>query len=214
MAITQEEINLAAEKHKKWLAYDDEEGVRFRYTGKDLSGLKFSNMNLNNAILNECNLSKALFCETDLKGCDFSNSDLRSARLQGADLRFSHFEGALLEDARLAKTNTQGLNGKRVLGMQISATRENDKLAYWPELNIMTMDDFQGTPDELRLLFKEGIKKKKHLKKFYKIVDCLEEMATIENKYMLNYYDFSALSHTKPYVRAYTHTDDLESSAY
>ena len=211
MAITQEDIKIAIEKHKKWLAYDDIEGKRFRFNGEDLSGLNFSNANLDNAIMEGCNLSKAIFYESNLAGCDFSNSDLRGAHFQKANLCYSHFEGAFLKDARLSQTKTEGLHGKQVVSIQIGFTKENDALAYWPELNIITMDTFQGTPDELRSLFKEGIKKKKHLKKFYKIVDCLEELATLENKRMLNYYDSSALSHTKPYVRAYTHTNDSES---
>ena len=102
MAITQEDIKTAIEKHKKWLAYDDTEGKRFRFNGEDLSGLNFSNANLDNAIMEGCNLSKALFYEANLAGCDFSNSDLRGAHFQKANLRYSHFEGAFLPSAQPA----------------------------------------------------------------------------------------------------------------
>lgn len=206
MAITQEDIKTAIEKHKKWLAYDDEEGVRFRFSGEDLSGLDFSNANLDHAIMEECNLSKATFYETNLAGSSFANSDLRGAHFQKANLRYSHFEGAFLKDARLSQTKTEGLHGKQVISIQISLTKENDVLAYWPELNIITMDTFQGQPDELRAMLKEGVKKKKQLKKFYRLIDCLEELATLKNEHMLRYY-----SHVNPYVKAYTHKNDSES---
>ena len=206
MAITQEDIKTAIEKHKKWLAYDDTEGKRFRFNGEDLSGLNFSNANLDNAIMEGCNLSKALFYEANLAGCDFSNSDLRGAHFQKANLRYSHFEGAFLKDARLSQTKTEGLHGKQVISIQISLTKENDVLAYWPELNIITMDTFQGQPDELRAMLKEGVKKKKQLKKFYRLIDCLEELATLKNEHMLRYY-----SYVKPYVKAYTYKNDSES---
>ena len=79
--MTQEELNLVIEKHKKWL--DDEPGgERAFLSDEDLHGKDLCNANLCDANLRN----------TDLRGANLSYANLRGASLHGADLRGANLD--------------------------------------------------------------------------------------------------------------------------
>ena len=76
--MTQEELNMILDKHKKWL--HDEEGGE----GADLRGAYLREANLSRAYLRWADLSRA-----DLRWADLREADLREADLREADLDYS-----------------------------------------------------------------------------------------------------------------------------
>lgn len=74
--MTQEELNIVLEKHKKWLK--NEEGGR-------------------RADLSSANLRSADLSRADLRSADLSCADLRGANLRGADLRCADLRGTNLD---------------------------------------------------------------------------------------------------------------------
>ena len=71
--MTQEELNVILDKHRKWL--NDEEGGE----GADLSG----------ANLSRADLRGAYFCGANLREANLRGADLRQADLREADLDYS-----------------------------------------------------------------------------------------------------------------------------
>ena len=78
--MTQDEIKLILDKHKKWL--NDEEGGE-------------------RADLRDADLCDADLRDADLRGADLRGADLRDAVLRGADLRYANLRDADLRDADL-----------------------------------------------------------------------------------------------------------------
>ena len=74
--MTQEELNIVLEKHKKWL--DEKEGGE--------------RANLRGADLGDANLRSADLRLADLSGADLRLADLRSANLRGANLRGANLD--------------------------------------------------------------------------------------------------------------------------
>ena len=85
--MTQEELNMILDKHKKWL--DDEAGG-------------------DRANLHEANLRRADLGGANLRGANLRGADLRGADLCGADLRRADLGGANLRGANLHEANLRG----------------------------------------------------------------------------------------------------------
>ena len=85
--MTQEELNIILEKHKKWLK-DEEGGERAHLSG---------------ANLRYADLSGADLSGSDLRGAHLSGADLSGANLRYADLSGVNLIGANLRDAGLDK---------------------------------------------------------------------------------------------------------------
>ena len=83
--MTQEELNMILDKHRKWL--NDEEGGE--------------RANLFGANLREANLRWADLGEANLRGADLGGADLREANLRWADLGEANLNGADLGGANL-----------------------------------------------------------------------------------------------------------------
>jgi hypothetical protein len=93
--MTQEELNIVLEKHRKWL--NNEEGRERAY----LSGANLSNADLSYANLSDANLSYAILSNANLSGANLSNANLSNANLSGANLSNANLSGANLSDAYL-----------------------------------------------------------------------------------------------------------------
>ena len=97
--MTQDELNIVLEKHKKWLN-DKEGGEKADLTGADLRGA-----NLEGADLRRANLMRADLRGANLRGADLEGAYLRGADLMRADLRGANLRGANLEGADLTGVN-------------------------------------------------------------------------------------------------------------
>ena len=83
--MTQEELNVILDKHKKWL--DGEAGgERANLTGANLRGADLREADLRGADLRGADLRKADPRKADLRGADLRGADLRRIDLYGADL--------------------------------------------------------------------------------------------------------------------------------
>ena len=105
--MTQEELNIILEKHKKWLK-DEEGGERADLRGAnlryaDLSGADLSGSDLRGANLSGADLSGAHLSGADLRDVDLRYADLRYANLSGADLRYADLSGADLDKEQLIR---------------------------------------------------------------------------------------------------------------
>lgn len=78
--MTQEELNVILDKHKKWLNHGDGSKMA-NLCGVDLSGACLVMANLRGADLSEADLSRS-----NLGGADLLQANLRGADLRGADL--------------------------------------------------------------------------------------------------------------------------------
>ena len=107
--ISQEELNIILDKHKKCL--NKEEGGKIAdLFNKDCSDLDFSNndlryiwlvnCNLSNCNLSNCNLEYAYLTETNLTETNLTETNLTNCNLKNVNLR----------DANLTKTNLTGSN--------------------------------------------------------------------------------------------------------
>lgn len=83
--MTQEELNMILDKHKKWLN-DEEGGERANLNGTDLRGADLNGADLRGADLSGADLRKADPRKADLRGADLRGADLRRIDLYGADL--------------------------------------------------------------------------------------------------------------------------------
>lgn len=93
--MTQEELNMILDKHRKWLN-DEEGGERANLYRADLCGANLCGANLNRADLREANL-----CGADLGGANLNRAYLREANLNRANLCGANLRGANLCGANL-----------------------------------------------------------------------------------------------------------------
>jgi hypothetical protein len=112
--MTQEELNIVLEKHKKWLC-GEEDGERADLHSADLIGADLHcadlrDANLPYADLRGANLHSANLHSANLRGADLSDTNLRGANLRGADLSDTNLRGANLRGADLSDTNLRGAN--------------------------------------------------------------------------------------------------------
>ena len=84
--MTQEELNVILDKHKKWLNSEDG-GERADLREADLFRADLCWADLHRADLRGANLRGADLREADLRGANLHRADLRGANLRGADLR-------------------------------------------------------------------------------------------------------------------------------
>ena len=93
--LSQEELNIILDKHKKYL--QGEEGAKKAYlSNKDCSGLDFSNNDLSYISLINCDLTKANLSDCDLTGAFFEEADLTGVISKNANLT-----GIILKNANL-----------------------------------------------------------------------------------------------------------------
>ena len=97
--MTQEELNMILDKHRKWLN-DEEGGERAYLREANLRGADLSETDLRRAKLCRANLRRA-----DLRRVNFSEADLRRASLNEADLRRADLCGASLNEADLRRAD-------------------------------------------------------------------------------------------------------------
>ena len=103
--MTQKELNVILEKHKKWLK--GEEGGERAYlsesylSGAYLRGADLSGADLRGAFLSKVDLSGANLSEADLSGADLRGANLSEADLSGANLRGAYLSGANLSKVHL-----------------------------------------------------------------------------------------------------------------
>ena len=83
--MTQEELNVILENHKKWLQRIG--GERANLSGANLCGADLRGANLRGAYLRGANLCGAYLRDADLCGADLCGANLRGADLRGAHLR-------------------------------------------------------------------------------------------------------------------------------
>ena len=103
--MTQEELNMILDKHKKWLNYE-EGGERANLCGAALSGANLSRANLSGAYLggaalSGANLGGANLGRANLGGANLSRANLGGANLSGANLGGANLGGADLYEANL-----------------------------------------------------------------------------------------------------------------
>ena len=151
--MTQEELKMALELHKKWLS-NESDGVRLDLWGEDLRCIDLSHANLSHANLKYADLSYANLSGTKLRGADLSGTDLIGANLSGADLRWAH------------TINTEGID---VICVQLNTSDKNRQIQYYVQLNKVTAGCFSGTLDELKKAVREKHDKDSIIYKRYQI---------------------------------------------
>ena len=103
--MTQEELNVILDKHRKWL--NDEEGGeranlnRANLYRADLGGANLCVADLNRANLYRADLGGANLCGADLGGANLGRANLGRANLCGADLGRANLCEADLDEANL-----------------------------------------------------------------------------------------------------------------
>lgn len=102
--MTQEELNMILDKHRKWLN-DEEGGERADLCGADLSGACLGGANLSEANLSEADLSRS-----NLGGADLLKANLGGANLRGVELSEADLRGADLSEANLRRASLNGAN--------------------------------------------------------------------------------------------------------
>lgn len=126
--MTQEELNLVLESHRKWLR-GEEGGRRAILLNTNLSGLSLHGADLTKADLRganlfktdlqfvnleEADLSKANLSEAELFYGRLSNACLNKANLQNADLTYAFLFNADLSEADLCDARLSGIKGLSV----------------------------------------------------------------------------------------------------
>ena len=147
--MTQEELKMALELHKKWLS-NESDGVRLDLSGTDFYGLDLRGMDLSYADLSGMDLSYEDLSRTNLQGADLSYADLSGTKLYCANLRFADLSGT---DLRLA--NTINVIGLDVICVQLNTSNKNRQVQYYVQLNKVTAGCFSGTLDELKIAVRE-----------------------------------------------------------
>lgn len=80
-------------------------------------------------------------------------------------MRCADLEEVHLKDVFLTQTNTQNIEGQKVISVQVDTSRVNNVISYWKDLDLWTTGCFQGTLDELQ---ERVAKTHKMMKKAYK----------------------------------------------
>lgn len=122
--MTQEELKVVLELHKKWLNNEDG-GARANLWGTDLRGIDLRGVDLRLACLSEAamrgvdlqgtNLRGADMCRVDMRGANCCGADLSGTDLRGSDMRGTDLSGADLWKAKLWKTRLQGAKLSEVM---------------------------------------------------------------------------------------------------
>ena len=107
--MTQEELNIILEEHKKWLN-DKEGGELANLSNENLRNLNLSGANLYGANLRGDNLYEADLYGANLYGANLSGADLRGANLYGSNLYEADLSGANIYGADLRGANLRGAN--------------------------------------------------------------------------------------------------------
>ena len=84
-------------------------------SGKDLSGVNFSNANLRRADLSKTNLRGAKFVKADLSCASLYQADCEGADFSGADMSMSYYKAASFKDARMCYCTLRNSMGKNAL---------------------------------------------------------------------------------------------------
>lgn len=158
--MTQNELNKILADHAEYLASGGERGVCADLSGADLSGA-----DLRGAGLTYANLTWADLRGADLSGAELFDADLKGAELCGADLKMADLSRANLSGADLSRADLKGAvltwattsdaKGIRTIGVQVTTSRQNNMITYYPDLDIVTTGCFQGTMDELKAKVEE-----------------------------------------------------------
>ena len=161
--MTQEELKMALELHKKWLS-NESDGVRLDLWGEDLRCIDLSHANLSHANLKYADLSYVNLRYSDLSYANLSGTKLRGADLSGTDLIGANLSGA---DLRWAHTiNTEGID---VICVQLNTSDKNRQIQYYVQLKKITAGCFSGTLDELKKAVDEKHDKDSIIYKRYQI---------------------------------------------
>ena len=186
--MTQEELKMALELHKKWLS-NESDGVRLDLSGTDfygldlrgmdlsyakLQGANFSGMDLSYANFRGMDLSYANFSGTNLQGTDLSGTNLQGTDLSHADLSGTKLSYANLHNTNLHSTKLSGANTINVIGIdvicvQLNTSDKNRQIQYYVQLEKVTAGCFSGTLDELKKAVDEKHDKDSVIYKRYEI---------------------------------------------
>ncbi len=101
--MTQKELNIILENHKKWLA--DLDGERADLRGANLSGADLRGADLRGANLIGAKLIGANLIGADLRGAYLRRADLRVANLIRADLRGANLRGIITNENTIGYHN-------------------------------------------------------------------------------------------------------------
>lgn len=102
--MTQEELNVILDKHKKW-RNNEEGGARAYFYEADLSGLYLSGRDLVWADLSWADLHRTDFRRAYLRWANLCGADFHGADLSGADFHGAVLFGSDLHTAYLCKAN-------------------------------------------------------------------------------------------------------------
>ena len=161
--MTQEELKIALELHKKWLS-NESDGVRLDLSGTDFYGLDLRSMDLSYADLSGMDLSYEDLSRTNLQGADLSYADLSGTKLYYANLHNTN-----LHSTNLSRANTINVIGIDVICVQLNTSDKNRQIQYYVQLEKVTAGCFSGTLDELKKAVDEKHDKDSVIYKRYQI---------------------------------------------
>ena len=161
--MTQEELKMALELHKKWLS-NESDGVRLDLSGTDFYGLDLRGMDLSYADLSGMDLSYEDLSRTNLQGADLSYADLSGTKLYYANLHNTN-----LHSTNLSRANTINAIGIDVICVQLNTSDKNRQIQYYVQLKKITVGCFSGTLDELKKAVDEKHDKDSIIYKRYQI---------------------------------------------
>ena len=147
--MTQGELKIALELHKKWLS-NKPDGVRLDLSGTDFYGLDLRGMDLSYADLSGMDLSYEDLSRTNLQGADLSYADLSGTKLYYANLHNTN-----LHSTNLSRANTINVIGLDVICVQLNTSDKNRQIQYYVQLRKVTAGCFSGTLDELKKAVRE-----------------------------------------------------------
>lgn len=170
--LTQMDIENAADAHKAWLEEKDN-GLKANFRGKDLSGLdlsckNFINADFTGANLRNTNLEKAKLTGAKLVDADLAFSSLKNANLEYSDLTGASFRGVDARGVNFTSSKVSNMDLRDCKGIRVSCIIARYKtttfeITYWANRNLWTIEDYQGTYDELimytRKLYKSSPEK-------------------------------------------------------
>ena len=166
--MTQEELKIALELHKKWLL-TEQGGVYFDMSGVDLKQADFSGADLERATFSGADLRHVDFSGANVSEADFIDADLRGADLRRINISCANLTGADLRSADLRWVNTTNTTGLDVICVQLNTSDKNRQIQYYVQLNKVTAGCFMGTLDELKKEVDENHHKNSVIYKRYQI---------------------------------------------
>ena len=129
--MTQEELNVILENHKKWLEENGGQRANLRRADLRYANLRradLSGANLCDADLRDANLSGANLTDANLSGANLSVANLSGANLSVANLSVAYLIDAEMSDADLSGANLSVAN---LSGADLSGVRYNEQTAYF-----------------------------------------------------------------------------------